>query len=645
MKKKKNKVLKNVIISSAAVLAVGAIGTGLVLHYTNKNTGKPTPDTSITVKPDAGSDAQIDINKTYTSAQYLAMVNQYTQEIEGLKSELTNSQEQYNQSLATYQAEITSLQQEIETLGEENAEQINEKNARIETIKAYIKTLEDEQSEKNADYEKQISKLNSLLSNYENEILKTINLPSDFIFTSLGFQVIENNDFVFYSTSHSCKLYYYHFDSETLETIPIKGTSFNAFYKLNNALYFVTSQMLYMYDFSTKEITILGSAPTNLVYSYDANNLYVFDGSGGYAVLNFATKKLENYFLFTRSSTINVPIKLDNYILRMSYGPDKTKNSITWGIRCFNTVTQTDTVVLENCSVLNSFIKTDDGYFFAGSNGFYKLDTLTMSVEKIQDFVHSYTRCYAIENKVVIFAYQGAYIYENSTMTKLVSYGNNECIPNFIKISDGLYYVVNRNSDNIFSGLWKLDLTNKTFTQLSSTYGYSNIYNNVLDVAHYKVVAMIKGMHIIDSNTGTVESCALTNSSGFTPRFSLKSIDCGNYTIIYVSNYSENCDIYVYYYDKTNDVFGKLYNGTLFSKTEISYKNGILYVMSGSYLYTFNLAVSRDNCVDKIAIDSSLSNLQAGVFYSQVATLQDSKLYIKYTLLDDGTFDKELVVI
>jgi len=631
-----NKIIKTSLIT-AGLIGLVASG-GAIMHFAG--TGNSTPDTSITIKPDTGS-GTVDVTKTYTSAQYLAMVNQYTQEIEGLKTELTNSQEQYNQSLATYQAEITSLQQEIETLGEENAEQINEKNARIETIKAYIKTLEDEQSEKNADYEKQISDLNSLLSNYEKEILKTIKLPSDFVFTSLGFQIIENNDFVFYSRSHSCKLYYYHFDTETLDTIPIKGTSFGSFYKLNNALYFVTSQMLYRYDFATQEINILGSAQSSLAYTYDANNLYVFDGGVGYGVLNFGTMKFDNYLQKDNYSVTNVK-KVDNYILRYAYGSTTTNTSNHPHIRCFNTETQTDTVVLENAYTVKSFVKTDDGYFACVYNGFYKFNNFTMELELIKNFGSAYNNCYVIEGKLVLFGYQGVYVYDDSTLTQLATYGNNEVIPNFYKISDGIYYV----TGSSLAGLWKLDLTNNTFTQLSSTY---SAQKNAVDVGHYKLLGMYNGIYAIDTNTGTVENLAFEGNYK-----ALNTIDCGNYIVIYgtyISSSSSNISSkYLYYYDKSNDLFGRIEackngNGYYSPIIDCLYKNNILYVMTSEALYTLNLNASLDSYTSRLEINYLLSNLQVGVFYSQVATLDGSNLYIKYTLRDDGSFDKELVVI
>ena len=92
-------------------------------------------------------------------------------------------------------------------------------------------------------------------------------------------------------------------------------------------------------------------------------------------------------------------------------------------------------------------------------------------------------------------------------------------------------------------------------------------------------------------------------------------------------------------------MYGKIYGGSSFGLRDCKYKNGVLYVMSDSYLYTFNLDANLNNFVNSLTIDSSLSNLEVGVFYTSIGTLDGSKLYIKYTLQDDGTFTKDLVII
>ena len=625
-----NKIAKISLIT-AGILGLVA-GGGAIWHYAGNNNSKP--DTSIVISPD-GNLGKIDINQTYTSAQYLSMINQYTKQVDSLKVELANNQEKYNQTIANYQTEISSLQQEIANMGEDNTELLKEKNDRIDSLKAYIKTIEDEHSEKNNEYEKRISELNSLLSNYESKVLQTIKLPSDFVFTSLGFKVIENNDFIFYSTSHSCKLYYYHFDTETLDAIPIKGTNFDSFYKLNNVLYFRTSKMLYRYDFHAQEISILGSANGMLSYTADTNNLYVFDYNGGYGVLNFGTLKFENLLQSTDNSYVTT-IKLDNFILHSAYMPSVNDSNKRYVVRCFNTETQIDKVILDTSYTINSFIKTNDGYFMCIGKGFYKFNISTMTVDLIKDLEYSYNSCYLLENKVVIFGYTNAYIYENSTITEIANYAESNVKPIFYKLSNGVYYVVSSNSN--FKGLWKLDLTNNTFTQLSSScYAY---YSDI-DIANYKFIGMYNGIYVVDKNTGTVDTLSIYSTNQYT----LKSINCGNYEIFYCSTLSSSSSTYIYFYDKVNDMYGKIYGGSSFGLRDCKYKNGVLYVMSDSCLYTFNLDANLNNYVNSLTIDSSLSNLEVGVFYTSIGTLDGSKLYIKYTLQDDGTFTKDLVII
>lgn len=610
-------------------------GGGALLYKTLPQISAPNNSLVVTPGDNLG---QIDINKTYTSAQYLAMINQYTKQIDGLKVELANNQEQYNQTIINYQTEIASLKSEIESMGEENADLLAEKNARIETLKAYIKAMESEHNENCQEYEKQIGELNSLLANYESKVLQTIKLPSDFVFTSLGFKVIENNDFIFYSTSHSCKLYYYHFETETLETIPIKGTSFDSFYKLNNVLYFRTSKMLYRYDFHTQEINILGSANGYLTYTADTNNLYTFDYYGGYGILDFDTMRFENYLLSSESSPVDV-MKLDNYIIHWAYSTTPNGQSGKhYNIRCFNTETQIDEIILDNnTKAINSFIKTDNGYFMCIGNGFYKFNITTMTLELIKDFGSAYNNCYLLEGKIIVFSYNDAYIYDGTTLTHLANYKESNVKPIFYKLSNGIYYIVSNNST--FKGIWKLDLTNNTLIQLSSS--CYTFYNDI-DIANYKFIGMQNGIYVVDMNTGTIDALS-TSSTSYA--YTLKSINCGNYDIFYCSYNNNGYSTFVYFYDRVNDLYGKLYNGNSFSLKDCEYKNGTLYVMTDSYLYSFNLDANLNNYVNSLTIDSSLSNLKVGVFYTNVGTLDGSKLYIKYTLQDDGSFTKDLVII
>jgi hypothetical protein len=626
-----NKIAKISLITAGClgILAGGGVALYGTLHKTS------TPDTSLNVNGYEKIDIE-DINKTYTSSQYLSMINQYTKEIDGLKVELANKQEKFDQTIIEYQNEITKLQAEISSMSEDNSDLLKEKNERIETLKAYIETMGNENKEMANNYEDQINKLNTLLANYETKVLQTIKLPSDFVFTSLGFKIIENNDFIFYSTSHSCKLYYYHFDTETLETIPIKGTNFDSFYKLNNVIYFRTSKMLYRYDFHTQEINILGSANGVLTYTADTKHLYVFDTYGGYGVLNFGTMIFENYLQSTDTNTVEI-LTLDNYIIRSAYSVTKTNSERHYNIRCFNTQTQIDDCILENESKVNSFIKTNSGYFMCVGKGFYKFNILSMSLELIQDLETTNNTCYSLDGKIVIFAYTKAYIYDGTTVTQIATYPECFVKPTFFKLSNGVYYVVSNNSS--FKGIWKLDLTNNTLNQLSSS---CNTYVSNVEVSKYIFIGLTNGIYVLDKNTGAIDTMAVY-SNGY--NYTLKTIDCGNNVIIYCSINGSTISTYVYYYDKINDIYGKIYNGASFGLKDCELRNGILYIQTSENLLTFNPSISLNNCIDKLSIDSSLSNLKLGVFYANIGTLDGSKLYIKYTLQDDGTFTKDLVII
>ena len=202
-----NKFGKIGLITAGAIAAL--VGGGAIL-YNNVPALKNNIGTNNQANIGLGGNiGDVTINTDSTNKQYLALINQYSKQIDDLKTQLNNSKAEYERQTTEMQAEIDALQLELETSNEANADDIAEKNARIQSLKQYIKTLESENAEIVESYEEEISDLNTLLSNYEKEIIATIKLPTDFTFTSLGFRVIEGNDFIFYSTSHSCKLYYY----------------------------------------------------------------------------------------------------------------------------------------------------------------------------------------------------------------------------------------------------------------------------------------------------------------------------------------------------------------------------------------------------------------------------------------------------
>ena len=236
-----NKFGKIGLITAGALVAL--VGGGAILYNTVPSLHKVGTNNQANIGLGGGVIGDITVNTDNTNKQYLALINQYSKQIDDLKTQLNNNKAESERQIAEMQSEIDALQSELENTQESDADIIAEKNARIQVLKQYIQTIESENAEIVAGYEEEISDLNTLLSNYEKEIIATIKLPTDFTFTSLGFKVIENNDFVFYSTSHSCKLYYYHFDTKTLETINIKGTSFDSFYKHDDLLYFRTSKI------------------------------------------------------------------------------------------------------------------------------------------------------------------------------------------------------------------------------------------------------------------------------------------------------------------------------------------------------------------------------------------------------------------
>jgi len=630
-----NKFGKIGLITAGALVAL--VGGGAILYNTVPSLHKVGTNNQANIGLGGGVIGDITVNTDNTNKQYLALINQYSKQIDDLKTQLNNNKAESERQIAEMQSEIDALQSELENTQESDADIIAEKNARIQVLKQYIQTIESENAEIVAGYEEEISDLNTLLSNYEKEIIATIKLPTDFTFTSLGFRVIENNDFVFYSTSHSCKLYYYHFETKILETINIKGTSFDSFYKHNDTLYFRTSKISYVYNFTNKTLDILGSANGVVSYVADSGNMYMFDYTGGYAVHNLVTGQFTN-FLGDGSDSSTVTIKkLDRYILHSSYCTTSTNNKKHHNVQIFDTETGTDTVLYDTSSTINSFVKTSNGYYANISTGFYKLNIEDLSLTLIQDLGYSTNQSYVLEDKVVIFGYYSAYVYDDVTLTEMLTYETGCTVnPKFIKINDGLYYIVSSSSS--FKGVWKLDLNTNNLVQISDAY---HTFGDRVTIGHYEFVEMQTGMYIIDLNTGSIDTMptAVTNYTG-----NFNTMEYGDYTLFYMTNASTK-STYMYYYDNVNDIYGRIYKGNSFTIYECEIKNDMLYIMTESYLYGFNLNASMDNYITYLSINTSLSSLKAGVFYAQVGTIEDGKLYIKYTLQEDNSFNKEMVIM
>lgn len=629
-----NKFGKIGLITAGALVAL--VGGGAILYNTVPSLHKVGTNNQANIGLGGGVIGDITVNTDNTNKQYLALINQYSKQIDDLKTQLNNNKAESESKIAEMQAEIDALQLELENTQNSDADIIAEKNARIQVLKQYIQTIESENAETVAGYEEQISDLNTLLSNYEKEIIATIKLPTDFTFTSLGFRLIEGNDFVFYSTSHSCKLYYYHFDTKTLETINIKGTSFDSFKKHNDLLYFRTSKISYVYSFTNKKLDILGSANGVVSYVADNGNMYMFDYTGGHAVHNFLDGTFTN-FLGDGSDSSGVTIKkIDRYIIHSSYSvtPQNTKKH--HNIQIFDTETGTDSVLYDNSSTINSFVKTSNGYYMCLSSGFYKLNIETLTPELIQDLGNSTSQAYVLEDKVLIFGYYTSYVYDGTNLTELLTYETPCSVsPQFIKITDGLYYIVSSSSN--FKGIWKLDLTTNNLVQISDAY---HTFGDRITIGHYEFVDMMTGLYVIDLDTGAIDTIPKATSQ-YTCKF--ETMEYGNYTLFY-QTYS-NKSTYIYYYDHVNDIYGRIYKGTSFTLYECEIKNDMLYIMTDSYLYGFDLNVSLDNYITYLSVNSSLSNLQAGVFYATAGTIEDGKLYIKYTLQEDNSFNKEMVIM
>ena len=621
---------------TAGTLAV-LVGGGAVLYNTvpsfrnmfSNKTSVNSPNLSI------GGNVDFNVNEQHTSEEYIALISQYSREVDNLKTQIRNNNSAHEQQVASMQQEIDALQSELETLTNEDAEIIAEKNARIEVLKQYIRTMESEHQEELAGFEGQISELNTLLANYEKKILATIKLPSEFVFTSLGFKIIEGNDFIFYSTSHSCKLYYYHFESKTLEAIPIKGTSFDSFYKLDDLLYFRTSKIAYAYDFNSKEISILGSANGILTYITDYVNCYMFDHDGGYAVHNMRTGAFTNFLTDGKNSNTTTVMRIDNYILHTAYYSVSNKSHSV--VKCFDTNRMTDHTILDESSVLHSFVKTSHGYYMCMGNGFFKLNISDFSIELIHDFHSTYNRCYTFGDKIVIMGYGEAFMYDGTELISLATYEKGDFTPHFIKITNDIYYMMS-GSSSYFKGMWKLDLNLKTLDQLTTSY---NEYYDELAVAHYKFVSAHGGIYVIDITTGTIDTLPVTSNNS---SIKFNSTECGKYTLFFGRYNTSGYSSYIYFYDSENDVYGKI-NSTTFIVKDYKTINNLFYITTDSALYVYNLNESMDHPITTLTIDATLSNLQAGVFYQQAGTLDGAKLYIKYTLQDNGSFVKDLVII
>ena len=574
------------------------------------------------------------------SEEYLALIYQYSKQVNELKSQIAAIKSDRDKQLAEKNAEIASLEEELANSQNQDADIIAAKNARITALKETIKTLEEETAEAVDSYEARIDALNESLSAYESEVIRTISLPANFKFTSLGFNIVDNNNFVFYSRSHSCNLYYYNYETKKTTMLPIKGSTFDSFYKNTNLLFFRAGTSMYSYNFETASLKLLATVGSNAVFVSDANNVYIFDYFGGYGVYKIANGEFQNNFSLNNVESYNefTALICDNYILHKASSKTPTSGTSTVNnLRLYNTATGQECYLADNILNIRLFTKFNNQYLFVCDSGFYSLNITNNTITQIKNYSTTFCFSYELDGKLVFRAACGLFVYDGQTVTTLTTSSSSYSIYMFLKIQDGVYYVSSNESQTQY--LYKLELSTNTLTKLSSSY-YS--FCGVDTVEHYAFVRMNKGCYIIDLNNGSFEAFEMCGSTG-SWRFSISEI--GQYTILAPDGTSASPHS-VLYYDKTNDSYGYIYKKAGFNYfVSAAVKNNTLYVMTRIMLYAFDLNTSLDNYISSISINGEMSNLEKGIFYSTIGTVSEGKLYVRSYLQADGTFKKEFVVI
>lgn len=631
-----NKSGKIIIGTLVGATVLGGVGFGLYKGLPNKK-----DDSNIHVGVD---DIISDSDKT--SEEYIALIRQYSKQIDSLNSQIASNKVEYELKMAEMNAEIVNLQEELKTISAEKTEQIAEKNDRIASLQQAVQLLAKENEDTVADCTAKISSMQALLSTYETKVIRSISLPVGFTFNTLGFNVIEGNDFLFWASGNNSKLYYYHYDTNTTETINVVSTGFSNFYKYENKLYFRTGDHLYVHDLTTKRTEMLGLVSTTLNYVSDGTKMYFFDVGGGYAIHDYTKDSFVNNLLSLSGNYGFSTIRADRYILHYVFKSPGTASNACY-LNLFDTQTGEDKhAYSNNLSVaLSSFVKTSHGYYACFDKGFYKLNIEDMTFTLIQDLASVESRSFVFGNKVVIFGNNGnVYSYDGTTMTNMASWAGKKFGLHFIPLSSSVYYVMDSNSS--VNGLWKLDLNANTFTLVSDKF---NGYQDGVSVGHYEVVMCYQGkssptggFYIIDRENGSVDS--LSTTGYFNGR--IRMIETDNYVVFtnVCSSNSSSTSCYLYYYDKQTDQYGQV-SSSCFSNAEFDVRGDLLYVKCTNHLYVYNLVYSKTSPITDLSIDSNISSMKAGVFYSKAGTVGDGTLYIKYVLRDDGTFDKELVII
>ena len=569
------------------------------------------------------------------SEEYLTLITQYSKQVNELKSEIEVLKADKDKQLAEKNAEIASLEEELANSQNQDADIIASKNARISALKEVILTLEEETAEAVESYEARITALNESLSIYEGEVIKSITLPTNFVFTKLGFEVLDNDNFIFYSKSHSCNLYYYNYETKTLTTLPIKGSSFNYFYKNSNLLFFAADSSLYVYNFETTSLTLLssfvnvkGSYKPSLAYVLYDNNVYIFDYYGGYSIYNIATGEFQYHFVISDGFKADegvTTVICNNYILHTGYNSQ---------LKLYNNETNSDYLLLTGVNSVFSFFKLNNQYLFVCNKGLYALDINNYTCSQIKSFSSSFCYYYDLDNSVALYTSKGLFIYDGQNFSSLSSSGNYSYKFTFFKVQDGIYYF-SSDGDPTFKYLHKLDTSSNIVTTLSTSYSSLHVIEKI---GHYYFLFMANGLYVVDLDNGSFEAL----KAGYYSRDFFK-FELDKYILLGTINRDTNSSTYIIYYDKINDCYGFLLSN--FSKIyDVAVKNNLFYVMTTETLYVFDLNVSLTNYISTMSIDASISNLDKGIFYQKVGEISEGVIYVRLYLQSDGTFKKEFVV-
>lgn len=624
MKMTKKKVLWTIF----ALLLVLSLSVGAVLYVPNFKGGN------------ASIGGEIMTDTTKTPQEYLSIINNYSKENTNLQSQLASNKAMYESDIASYKQEILTLQEELNNTKEEDTEIIAEKKARIDTLTETISVLISEKNEIVADLEAQIADLQKKIADAQIKVIQTITLPEGFVFENLGFSIIDENSFVFYSKTTSCNLYFYDLLTQETITIPFKSIDFDSFYKVDNLLFFRSSNMIYIFDFLGNEISLLGSCANKIQFAHDDNYVYMLSVDKGYGIYNRETNTLLNCFssITDLSSDGLLIFDCDDYIFYHSYiMVGKTRKILTslFNKSTYEFITLDDTAT----SIFVNFIDFVDGdLIYIYDNAFYKVDSTNLTSIKLGDFFGSSFTTQVVDDILFFFTTNSFYLYQNHEFKVVLEqqsknfYGSWD----FTKIDEETYYLISSvdrksySSSVYWAGFYKLDLTSLSFDCLFPDAFYlkdSYIVNN------YKILCCYNYVLFIDLDTGTI------SNSSFGASYSLDIISNENYLFFCALNNESRFLVF----DKQSNSYSIVSIG--YKVYEVKLKESRLYVLTSGQFLIYDFAQSLNKSIINLYVVGSISSLEDGIFYSKVGALDGADLYIKYILQDNDTFIKELVVI